>query len=48
MLSNEKLNDLYCSPDIIRVIKIKDDGWGDACSTYGTEETFIEGFGKET
>ena len=29
-LHNEKLNDLYCSPGIIRVIKIKDDGTGEA------------------
>jgi len=33
-LHNEKLNDLYCSPGIIRVIKIKDDGTGEACSMY--------------
>jgi hypothetical protein len=30
------------------VIKIKDDGTGEACSMYVGEERFIEGFGKET
>jgi hypothetical protein len=30
------------------VIKLKDDGTGEACSTYMIEEMCIEGFGKET
>ena len=47
-LHNGKLNDLYCSPGIIRVIKIKDAGTGEACRMYVGEEMCIEGSGKET
>jgi hypothetical protein len=32
-LHNEELHDLYCSPNIIRVI-VKEDEMGGACSTY--------------
>jgi hypothetical protein len=46
-MRNEKLNDLYCSPDIIGWIEIKDDGTGEACSMYVGEEKCIGGFGKE-
>jgi hypothetical protein len=27
-LNNEKLNDLYCSPNIVQVIKLRSDGRG--------------------
>ena len=33
-LHNEELNDLYCSPDIIRVIKLMEGDTGRACGTY--------------
>ena len=32
---NEELNDLYCSPNIVRVIKIEKNEMGRACSTCG-------------
>ena len=32
---NEELNDLYCSPDIVRVIKIEKNEMGWACGAYG-------------
>ena len=35
ILHNEKLNDLYCSPNIVRVIKIEKNEMGWACGTYG-------------
>ena len=47
-LHNEELNDLYCSPNIVRVIKIEKNEMGGACSTYGGEERRIQGFGGET
>jgi len=34
-LNNETLNDLYCTPNIVRVIKIENSEMGRACSTYG-------------
>ena len=39
-LHNEEPNDLYCSPNIVRV--------GGAGSTCGGEERCIQGFGGET
>ena len=33
-LTNEELNDLYCSPDIIRVIKKTEGDTGSACGMY--------------
>jgi hypothetical protein len=33
-LHSEELNDLYCSPNIIRVIKMKEEDMGGACSMY--------------
>ena len=35
-LHNEELNDLYCSPNIVRVI-IEKNGMGAACSAHGGE-----------
>jgi len=34
-LHNEELNDLYSSPNIVRVIKIEKNEMGWACGTYG-------------
>jgi len=47
-LYNEELNDLYCSSNIVRVIKIEKNEIGGACSAYGGEEGCIQGFGWET
>jgi len=47
-LHNEELNDLHCSPDIVRVIKIKKNEMGGACSAYGGGERCVQGFGGET
>ena len=44
----EELNDLYSSPNIVRVIKIEKNEMGGACGTYGGEERRILGFGGET
>jgi len=32
---NEEINDLYCSPNIVRVIKFEKNGMGGACSAHG-------------
>jgi len=34
-MRNEELNDLYCSPNIVRVIKIEKNEMGWACGAYG-------------
>jgi hypothetical protein len=47
-LHHEELKDLYSALSIIRVIKLRRMEMGGACSTYGGEEIFIEGFGGET
>jgi hypothetical protein len=47
-LHNEELNDLYSSPNIIRVIKSRRMRWAGACSTYGGKERCILDFGGET
>ena len=44
-VQNEKLNDLYSSPNIVRVKKSSE--IGGACSMYGGERR-IQGFGGET
>jgi len=46
-LHNEELNDLSCSPNIVRVIKIKNE-MGGACGTYEGGERHVEDFGGET
>jgi hypothetical protein len=33
-LNNEEFNDLYCSPNIVQVIKSKIMRWAGACSAY--------------
>jgi len=45
-LQNEKRNDPYSSPNIVRVIKSR--RMGGAYSKYGGEERRIWGFGGET
>ena len=47
-LHNEELNDLYSSPNIVRVIKIEKNGMGRALGAYGGEERRIQGLGGET
>ena len=42
-LHNEDLNDLYCSPNIVRVIKSRRMRWGGSCSTCGGKEGRIQG-----
>ena len=45
---NEELHDLYCSLNIVRVVKWRRMGWvGGSCSAYGGEERRIEGFVEE-
>ena len=44
-LHNEELNELYLSPNIIRMTKSEK---GEACITYGEEKTYIRAFGDET
>ena len=46
-LHNEEFN-LYSSPNIVRVKKIKKNKMGGACSAYGGEDRRIQGFGGET
>ena len=46
-LHNEELNDQYCSPNIIRLMKIKNNEMGGSCSTYRGKERCIQGFGGE-
>ena len=45
-LHNEEFNDLFSSPNIIRVTNSRRIILGGACSTYRGEERFIRGFGK--
>ena len=47
-LHNEELKDLYCSPTIVRVIKLGRMRMGEACSPLGGKERRIQGFGGET
>jgi hypothetical protein len=47
-LHNEERNDLYSSPNIVRMIKSKGMRWAGECSTYNGKERFIQGFGGET
>jgi predicted DNA-binding protein len=44
----EELNDLYFSPNIVRLIKSGRMRWAGACSAYGGEERRMQGFGGET
>ena len=40
-LYNEELNDLYCSHNVVRVIKMENNEMGGACSAYGGQERRI-------
>ena len=44
---NKKLNDMYSSPNIVRIRKSRRTTGG-TCSTYGEEERRIQSFGGET
>jgi hypothetical protein len=46
-LQNEELNDLYFSPNIVRVIKSGRIGWAGHVACMGLEERCIQGFGGE-
>jgi hypothetical protein len=43
---NEKLNDLYCSPNIVRVVKSRRMRWAGRVARVG--ERRVQGFGGET
>ena len=45
-LHNEELNDLYCSPDIVRVIKSRKMEWARHVARMG--ERCVQGFSWET
>jgi hypothetical protein len=47
-LHNEELNDLYCSPSIVRVIKSRIMRWVGHVASMGEGRGFIRGFGGET
>jgi hypothetical protein len=47
-LHREELNDLYSSPNIVRVIKSRRMRRGVACSAYGGGEWCVKGFGGKT
>ena len=47
-LHNEELNDLYSSPNIVRVIKWRRMRWAGHVACMGGEERGIQGFGGET
>jgi len=44
----EKLNDLYCSPNIVRVMKSRRMRWVRHVACMVGEESRIQGFGGET
>ena len=47
-LHNEELNDLYCSPNIVRVIKWRRMRWAGHVARMGEERGSVEGLGGET
>jgi hypothetical protein len=47
-LHNEDLNDLYCSPSIVRVIKSRRMRWAGHVARMGGRERRVQGFGGET
>jgi len=46
-LHNEELNDLYCSPNIVRLIKSVRMRWAGHVARMGREERFVHGFGRD-
>jgi len=47
-LHNEELNDLYSSPNIVRVIKSRRMSWAGHVAHIGGEEGCVQCFGGET
>jgi hypothetical protein len=47
-LHNEELNDLYSSPNIVRVIKSRKMKWAGHLPCIGGDERCTRGFGGET
>ena len=47
-LHNEELNDLYCSPNIVQVIKLRRMRWVGLVARMEGEERCTQGFGGET
>jgi hypothetical protein len=47
-LVNEELNDLYCSPNIVRVIKSRRMRWAGHVARMGEERGVYKGLGGET
>ena len=47
-IRNEELNDLYSSPNIVRVIKPRRMRWAGDVARMGGEERRIQGFGGES
>ena len=44
-IHNDELNDLHCSPNIVRVIKSRRIRWVGHVARMGGEESCIQGFG---
>ena len=47
-IHNKELNDVYSSPNIVRVIKLRKMRWAEHAARMGEEERRIQGFGGET
>ena len=47
-LYNEELTDLYCSPNIFRVIKSRRMRWAEHVARIGEGRDVVQGFGGET
>jgi len=47
-LHTEELNDLYCSPNIVRVITSRRIRWPGLVARVGEEDRCIQGFGRKT
>jgi len=47
-LHNEELNNLYSSPNIVRVMKSRRMRWAKHVARMGGEERCVQGFGGET
>ena len=47
-LHNEELSDLYCSPNIVRVIKSRRMRWAGHVERMEEKESCAQGFGEET
>jgi len=47
-LHNVELNDLYCSPNMVRVIKFRKKRWAGHVARMGEGRGVVQGFGGET